>query len=32
MFSGKTHFDQPGKNDLRTYDNTRKIATGQGAD
>ena len=28
MVSGKTLFDQPGKNDLRTYDN-RKIATGQ---
>ena len=31
MVSGKTLFDQPGKNDLRTYDN-RKIATGQGDD
>ena len=26
----KTFFDQPVKNDMRTFDNTRKIATGQG--
>ena len=25
-------FDQPVKNDLRTYDNTQKIVTGQGDD
>ena len=28
----KTFFDQPVKNDLRTYDNTWKIVTGQGDD
>ena len=25
-------FDQPAKNDLKTYDNIRKITTGQGDD
>ena len=25
-------FDQPGKNDIRTYDKVQKIATGQGHD
>ena len=28
----KNFFDQPIKNDLRTYDNMRKNATGQGDD
>ena len=28
----KTFFNQPVKNDLTTYENTRKIATGQGND
>ena len=28
----KNLFDQPVKNNLRTYDNIRKIATGQGDD
>ena len=28
----KTFFDQPVKNNLRTYDNIIKIATGQGDD
>ena len=28
----KKFFDQPIKNDLRTYDNMRKNATGQGDD
>ena len=32
MIDGRNVFDQPIKNDLRTYDNTRKIATGQGDD
>ena len=30
MFDGKIFFDQPVKNNLRTYDNVRKIETGQG--
>ena len=29
MIDGKKHFDQPVKNDIRTYDNIRKISTGQ---
>ena len=32
MVDGWNFFDQPVKNDLRTYDNIRKIATGQGDD
>ena len=32
MIDGKNFFDQPVKNNLRTYDSIRKIATGQGAD
>ena len=32
MIDGRNVFDQPIKNDLRTYDNTRNIATGQGDD
>ena len=32
MIDGKNLFDQPVKNDLRTYDNIRKTATGQGDD
>ena len=30
MINGRHFFDQPIKNDLKTYDNIRKIATGQG--
>ena len=30
MIDGKNFFDRPVKSDLRKYDNTRKIATGQG--
>ena len=30
MIDGKNIFDQPIKNDLRTYDNIRKIIPGQG--
>ena len=29
MIDGKNFFDQPIKNDQVTYDNIRKIATGQ---
>ena len=29
MIDGQNFFSQPAKNNLRTYDNTRKIATGQ---
>ena len=29
---GKNFFDQPIKNDIKTNENTRKIATGQGDD
>ena len=29
MIDIKTFFDQPVKNDIRTYDNIRKISTGQ---
>ena len=32
MINGKNFFDQPVKNDLITYKNIRKIATGQGDD
>ena len=32
MINGRYFFDQPIKNDLRTYDNIRKIAIGQGDD
>ena len=32
MIDGQNLFDQPVKNDIRTYDNIRKIASGQGSD
>ena len=32
MIHGQNVFDQPVKNDLRTYDNIREIAIGQGHD
>ena len=32
MINGKNFFDQPVENNLRTYDNIRKNATGQGDD
>ena len=32
MIDGRNFFDQPIKNDLKTYDDIRKIATGQGDD
>ena len=32
MIDGKNFFDQPVKNNLRTYDNIKKIAIGQGDD
>ena len=32
MIDGKNFFDYHIKNDLKTYDNVRKIATGQGVD
>ena len=32
MINGRNFFDQPIKNDLKTYDNIKKIATGQGDD
>ena len=32
MFDGKNFFDQSAKNDKVTYENIRKIATGQGDD
>ena len=32
MIDGKNFFDQPSKNDIRTYDNIRKILTRQGDD
>ena len=32
MIDEKKFFDQPVKNDLRTYENIQKIATGQGDD
>ena len=31
MIDGRNSFDQPTKKDLKTYDNSRKITTGQGA-
>ena len=31
MTDGKNVFDQPTKNDQRTYNNVRKIATDQGS-
>ena len=32
MIDGKSFSDQPINNDLKTYENIRKIATGQGDD
>ena len=32
MIDGRNFFHQPIKNDLKTYDDIRKIATGQGDD
>ena len=32
MIDRRNFFDQPVKNNLRTYDNIRKIATNQGDD
>ena len=32
MINGQKFFNQPVENDLRTYDNIQKIATGQGDD
>ena len=32
MIDGRNFFDQPIKNDLKTYDNIKKIATGQADD
>ena len=32
MINGKNVFDQPVKNDIRTYDKIQKIVTGQGDD
>ena len=32
MIYGRNFFDQPIKNDLKKYDNIRKITTGQGDD
>ena len=32
MIDGKSHFLTNSKNDTRTYDNIRKMATGQGDD
>ena len=32
MIDGRNFFDQPIKNDLKTYDNIRKIAADQGDD
>ena len=32
LIDGRNFFDQPIKNDLKTYDNIRKIETGQGDD
>ena len=32
MIDGQNFFDQPVKNDLRTYDNIKKTATSQGDD
>ena len=32
LIDGKNDFDQPINNDVKTYENIRKIATGQGDD
>ena len=32
MIDGKNYFDQPINSNLKTYENTRKIATGKGDD
>ena len=32
MIDGKNFFDQPTNNDLKTYENILKIATGRGDD
>ena len=32
MIDGQNVFDQPVKNNLRTYDNIQKLAVGQGDD
>ena len=32
MIDGKNFFNQPTNNNLKTYENIRKIATGQGDD
>ena len=32
MTDGKNFFDQPINSDIKTYENIRKIATGQGCD
>ena len=32
MTDGKNFFDQPIKKDIKTYENIRKITTGQGGD
>ena len=32
VIDGRNFFDQPVSNNLRTYDNIRKVATGQGDD
>ena len=32
MINGQNFFDEPTKNDLRTYDNIQKVTTGQGDD
>ena len=32
MIDGRSFFNQPIKNDLKAYDNIRKIAPGQGDD
>ena len=32
MIDGKKFFDQPINSDLKTYENIRRIATGQGDD
>ena len=32
IIDGRNFFDQPIKNDLKTYDNIKKIVTGQGDD
>ena len=32
MINGQNFFNEPTQNDLRTYDNIQKVATGQGDD